>query len=178
MRRQGAKWSACCLLTLLPGCYAMLNTAGYVIRDVSDTRWLWGGYIPQQLYELQLDVFLWEEKNLRGRDRLFLEAPSEVGKPKSRMWGSPPSIAAYRADPKTWKEVKGIVPKGTRIQASKVEWWEGPGGEDIHVLGIITGGQFKGETVYLTDLSEWKHNEQEEVFLNSPHPDLLTPVAR
>lgn len=137
---------------------------------------LWRGYHAQGIYQLTQDVFLLDVPE-RTNGLALVPAFDSTVPPKTLR--GPASIEEYRAEPKRWLWVTGVVTAGTRLRA---EFLRGKGnlrdpeGTVHYVRGRLLDGEFRGQQVdlqalslYLADADPKSHH----VTLTGPNEDFL-----
>jgi hypothetical protein len=147
-------------------------------QNVSDEAELWGGYSRYRVYELREDVFV-----LNGNERTNgaaltpgIDAPVPPG-----TFRAPTTVEEYLDNPRYWREVDGIVERGTRVRA---EILRGKGNlrdrsVTVHyVKGRVLNGPFQGELLDMEPLSRYRTDiETGRRILVGPNGDFLTPVT-
>lgn len=165
--------------------------------DVSDRRALWGGYVRDEIYTLNFDVFLMRKPALLwiGGDPI-LAAPGEVHFPTGRIMSAPYSIPYYQTGEHVLDElgrlpdssetsdlgfvgswghgdVLGIIREGTRLRAKRVrltESWSPMFGKTkgVTVFAEILDGDFAGKEADLRDLSDFADERVDGLIVYEP----------
>jgi len=138
-------------------------------NDVTNKQKYWGGYEKDRVYELLKDVFLQVEQDRWGEEdystKHVLATPEIIN-----YYNSPPSVTVYRAHPKRYPNVIGVVSSGTKIRCTKLLHhgdllW----GSIIVYFAEILDGPFKGYLVEIDDISQVANNNG---------PKILKPELR
>ena len=104
------------LIPLESGCYTVLvglDKATTRNREVT-REGTWGDFELGAVYQLLTDSFL-DKSRPSGHPHLHLVPPWPPAKREGYSYG-PPSVEAYRREPKRWRRVAGVVEAGTRIR--------------------------------------------------------------
>lgn len=140
---------------------------------------LWAAYRAQGLYEVQRDVFLLDVPDRTNGLALVPGMESEV---PPRTFRGPTAIEDYRADPKRWLWVGGIVPAGTRLRAEVLRGkgnLRDPDGTVYYVRARLLDGEFRGRLVDLQALSLYAADadpKSRHLTLTGPNEDFLAFV--
>ncbi len=144
---------------------------------IDDKPELWGAYRTQAIYELRQDVFLLDAPEYTNGLALVPGMSSEV--PPGTLRG-PTGIEEYRADPKRWLWVTGVVPAGTRLRAEVLRGKGNLRDSDAtvhYVRGRLLDSEFRGRAVDLQALSLYQAEpdpKSHKVTLAGPNEDFLT----
>lgn len=159
-----------CIIAGLQGCCST--------GDVSDRDALWGGYKRGEVYTLHnFDVFLMQRAPILGLGgHMMFVAPSSINLPGPRLLDAPESIEAWRSGnfaPQHTSRVVGVVQKGTRIQAARldlVKQWSPMFGSTtgLDIWGEILDGPFAGRMALLVSLSDFAGRSPDGLILYEP----------
>lgn len=143
-------------------------------KNVTQKDKYWGEYENEQIYELEMDVFLEQVDNWSKRQ--VLTPPGQIEQ-CAGLYSAPDSVAEYKEYPGKWPEVTGIVNGGTQIQCKMLRkhgtlLW----GSSITVFAEILDGPYKGEIVDIDDLSLMVGKEYRGCILNKPDPRILRKI--
>jgi len=139
-----------CLLGL-SGCELLFNT-----RNVTDDVSYWGGFRPKQIYSTSIDTFLVDSQEHSPKWMPELVNPGNSSYPQL-----PHTIPEFRADPESYSPTHhgigavGVVAHNTRIEITRLMWWESTTNRSKHVatFGTILDGPYAGTEVRLDELS-------------------------
>jgi hypothetical protein len=159
-----------CIFAGLQGCRST--------DDVSDRDALWGGYKRGDVYTLHnFDVFLMQRRFVLGLGgKTMFVAPSSINLPGPRFLDAPESVQAWQSGnfvPQSAARVVGVVPKGTRIQAARldlVKEWSLMFGSitSLDIWGEVLDGPFAGREALLVSLSDYAGRSPEGAILYEP----------
>lgn len=159
-----------CIIAGIQGCSST--------DDVSDRDALWGGYKRGEVYTLHnFDVFLMQRQIFPGfRGKIMFVAPSSIKLPGPRHFDAPESVQAWRSgnfEPQDASRVVGVVQKGTRIQAARldlVKEWSPMFGSttSLDIWGEVLDGPFAGREALLLSLSDFAGRSPDGVVLFEP----------
>lgn len=129
------------LACLLGGCTSS--------ADLSRAEALQTDYVPGATYRLLQDRLLEEQGTGLGPGRLAVVRMSIAYAPKHDV-----TVAAYRAAPRRWPHVLGVLEAGTRIRLVSVERRRYPMLDDWYeVTATIASGAFAGRKVDISRIS-------------------------
>jgi hypothetical protein len=146
--------------------------------DVSDRDALWGGYKRGDVYTLHnFDVFLMQRPSILGLGgELMFVAPSSINLPGPRHLDAPETVQAWQSGNSVTQDasrVIGVVQKGTRIQAARldlVKEWSPMFGSTtgLDIWGEVLDGPFAGRKALLVSLSDFAGRSPDGLILYAP----------
>jgi hypothetical protein len=132
---------------------------------------IWKSYARNQVYQLKHDLFYgkvfittFDEDELILPKSGFFGWDSETGQPVA----VPGSIEAYKADPKKWVPIKGIIPSGTRLKMERVIYNQDINTHEYYYFAVFVDGPIAGKSILLNSISINKGSGGSYV-----NPDLL-----
>lgn len=139
------------------GCHPNVQLMGEYDKDVTNNKKYWGGYVPNQEYKLNVDLFL---NDVSRDDQKFVAiVPPDSYRQCGGFYSSPNTVAEYLDNPNRWPSTIGVIEEGTIINCTmirKTGTWLWP--ESVHVWGEILNGPYEGVIVTLVDISSYMEN--------------------
>lgn len=165
-------------IEVMSGCssaigFTLLEAVGSIIAaDTEDVTALdtfhgediWKSYKRDGIYQLKRNLLYGKVFEL-NRDEYELFPPwneHEHGASRMGKWNSetgetvdfiPESIEAYNSDPAKWVDIKGVIPKGTKLRMAHVIFEQTIDTHEFYYIAIFVDGPFAGKPVLLTRMS-------------------------
>ena len=157
----------------LGGCGFLLSST----KDVTKDKRYWGGYVLNEDYIVQRDLFLFET----GKQPQLYVPESRIGFTAGVETFAPveilaPSVRAYLDNPAAFPYVSGIVTEGTRLKVVKFEWYNLGKSEPLQIYAKPLDGRFKGEPVKLNCGLSLPIDGTDDYYLRKPNPEYLKPA--
>lgn len=117
--------------------------------DLTRAEALRTDYVPGATYRLLQDRLLEEQGDALGLGRLAVVRVSIAYAPKHDV-----TVATYRAGPRSWPHVLGVLEAGTRLRLVSVRRHSYPGLDDWYeATAKIESGEFAGRKVDISRIS-------------------------
>jgi hypothetical protein len=108
--------------------------------------------------KLKQDIFETEGNGISAKlvPPTELQEKDEDTKREALVEGIPPSIEAYRQDPKAWPKIRRVLPKGTLLNIRLYIWQHAVTNANLEVYAIIEDESKQGRYFNIGALCDWE----------------------